>query len=199
MKYIQSYLEKNCSCELQYLFSQSRNPYKEISESMGAYKNMLPYIHTKDKDHAYIFIGDGSLAMTGVLFSFLTKGICISIDPLLSIDKLQGFADKFKVSNFYKFKSNFQDVRCDVFKDMMYDIVCVHAHVDLKEVHKLLPKWGYLYSNPCCHRNKQMFDLQYQKENNISVISHGIDNNILSDKNEVVIYKNEKTFSIGNL
>lgn len=193
MKYINSYLEKSCSSELQFLYSQSKNPLKEITESMGAYKNMLPSISTKKSNHVYIFIGDGSLCMTTALFAFMTKGQCIGIDPLANVNKINKWSKEFNVNNFVAFKDVFQNVYktiLNTYDKYTYSIVCVHAHVSLTDVHKHFPNWDYLYTNPCCHREKQTFDLKFQRDNNISCVVCGQDENILSDKNEVIIYKN---------
>ena len=191
MKYINSFLSKHCSSELQSLICQSKNPLKEISESYGAYKNLAPFIDIKNRDHAYLCIGDGSLCITGAMFAFLTKGQPVSIDPLVNFDKLDYWTDFHHVKNFIYSKNRFEDFDPENLGSIKYTIVCVHAHVNLELVNKKFPNWDYLYTNPCCKRDTQTFTLQYQKENSISCVVCGRDANILSDKNEVLIYKKE--------
>ena len=191
MKYINSFLSKHCSSELQSLICQSKNPLKEISESYGAYKNLAQFIDIKDEDHSYICIGDGSLSITGAMFAFLTKGKSFSIDPLINLDKLSYWMDYHTVDNFFVSKKRFEEFDAKLIGNKKYTIVCVHAHVNLELVNKKFPNWDYLYTNPCCKRDTQTFTLQYQKENSISCVVCGRDANILSDKNEVLIYKKE--------
>jgi hypothetical protein len=196
MKYLNDYLEKWCSCDLHSLICQSRNPAKEISESMGAYVNLKSFIDRKDAHHHYIFIGDGSLAITAALFAFLTKGKCIAIDPLLNNDKVNLWLHEKQVSNFFCFKTKFQDFAEDRLYEFTsnekYTLICVHAHIDLVQLIDYFPNWDYLYTNPCCYKEKQTFSLAIQKERDIEVVKYCIDENILSDKNEVVVYKNKR-------
>lgn len=192
MKYVNSYLSKQCSADLQKLFNQSRNPLKEISESYGAYKNMAPYLE-KTSNVVNIFIGDGSLCMTGALFSFLTKNWSISIDPLINENKVINFKDEVKPEHFIFEKNVFQkSIYVDYAKNYFdyYNIILVHSHVDIREVVKKFPNWKYIYVNPCCCKNKQLFTISDLKERNIQVLNYGVDENILSEKNEVIIYKN---------
>ena len=71
-----------------------------------------------------------------------------------------------------------------------YNIVLVHSHVNVREVVEKFPKWKYIYVNPCGCKNKQTFTIADLKERNIQVLNYGVDENILSEKNEVIIYKN---------
>jgi hypothetical protein len=194
MKYINSYLSKKCSSDLQPLFCQSKNPLKEISESYGAYKNMVPFLDTKNKCIANLFIGDGSLCMTGFLFSFLTKNYSISIDPLINKDKICEFQRGRVINNFMFNKGKFENFDAKSFPIKYsfdyYNIILVHSHVNVVEVIKKFPNWKYMYSNPCCKPSNQTFSIQQQKEFNISVVSSGKDENILSEKNEIVMYRN---------
>lgn len=195
MKYLNDYLEKWCSCDLQALYCQSRNPAKEITESMGAYRNIQELINTKNDKHIYFCIGDGSLCMTGALLAFVTKGIAISIDPLVNLKKVSLWSNEKSVKNFYGFKTTYENfIEDEVFKfdDYTYTLICVHAHVSMVDLISKFPRWDYLYTNPCCHKDKQTLSLAVQKERNISVLKYGVDENILSDKNEVIVYKNNK-------
>lgn len=193
MKYLNSFLEKQCSSELLELFRKNKNPVKEISESYGAYNNMKPFLYAQRSDFANLLIGDGSLCMTGALFSFMTKNWSISIDPVINKKNVDSWMQKIHSQRFVYFKDRFENFHHDLKAELnisRYNIVCVHAHVNLEEVIKKFPNWNYLYTNPCCKQNVQTFSLDFLRENNISTVLYGHDENILSEKNEVIIYKN---------
>lgn len=193
MKYLNSYLSKQCSADLQPLFCQSRNPAKEISESWGAYENMKPFTDVQSKCIANLIIGDGSLSMTGAIFCFMSNNWSVCIDPLLNKDRVYRWRDHKNVQRFVSLKEKFQDTDKDFFEKLdfnYYNIILIHSHVNVKEVVEKFPNWNYLYTNPCCKRDTQTFSLSTQKERNISVVVSGRDENILSPKNEVIVYQN---------
>lgn len=196
MTYVNRYLQKKCSCDLQSLFSQSRNPEKEISESYAAYSHIKSFLPKDTSNEVFLCIGDGSLGMTGSLLSFVTKGFSIVVDPLLRMDKLLSWKNERNVNRLMLFKNKFQDVNQKDVEDFLYDgeliIILVHSHVDTSEVLKKFPYWKYCYVNPCCKPNSQKLSIEFQKQNNISTVLAGIDTNILSDKNEVFVYKNNR-------
>ena len=190
--YISEYLKLGCSGQLQELFSQSGNPYKEITESMSAWKNMKEFIDPKDKNHAYFFIGDGSLCLTGALFAFLSKGTHTSIDPAINTKKVDEWMQREDVRNFYFYKCKFQEI--DKFFISSHikniDLILVHSHVNLEELIKYFPHWRYLYTNPCCNIQEQTFSIQFQKDNNISTVKSGFDKYNTSPQNMIFVYKN---------
>jgi hypothetical protein len=175
------------------LFSQAKNPYKEITESMAAYKGIKEFIDVKDPKETYIMIGDGSLALTAALFSFLTKGQVISIDPKLNTEKVFEWGRRENVRRFIAYNVKFQDliIKRDCIPSMPYHLICVHAHVNLEELNEYLPHWKYLYSNPCCNPHEQTFSVRYQKAHNISIVKAGFDTENISPKNMVFIYENK--------
>jgi hypothetical protein len=175
------------------LFSQSANPYKEITESMSAYKNVREFIDVKDPGETYIMIGDGSLALTAALFVFLTKGQAISIDPKLNIGKVLAWKEREKVERLIVYDTKFQDMPMSIrnISDKPSHLICVHAHVNLEELNEYLPYWKYIYSNPCCNPHEQTFSVQYQKARGISVVKAGYDTENLSPENMVFIYENK--------
>lgn len=194
MKYINSYLSKVASADLQPLVCQSNNPMKEISESMGALKNLLPFIENKTEN--FLCIGDGSLGITGAMLSFFTKGSAFVIDPLVNMTKVTSWGKDKNVHRLYYFKSTYQDFVKDKLKDYLlsserYSIILVHSHVNTADIMRLFPNWNYCYVNPCCKPDTQKLTIEFQKQNNISTVLSGIDTNILSEKNEVFVYKNE--------
>lgn len=196
--YLSEYLKLKCSGQLQGLFSMSANPYKEITESMGAWINMREYINPKDENHSYFFIGDGSLCLTCALFAFMTKGKCFSVDPVINVKKVMEWSEREQANRFIAYKQKYQDIGMS--KTVTgYDLILVHAHVKLEELADYFPNWRYLYTNPCCNLLDQTFSVQYQQENAVSVLKTGYDKSNLSPKNMVFIYKNNKWRSQDDL
>jgi hypothetical protein len=198
-QYLREFLKLNCSGQLMELFSQSGNPYKEITESMAAYKNIKEFTDVKDPEETYIMIGDGSLALTAALFAFLTKGQVISIDPKLNTAKVSEWSSRENVRRFIAYNVKFQDliINRDYIPPMPYHLICVHAHVNLEELNECLPHWKYIYSNPCCNRHEQTFSVQYQKTHNIDIVKAGFDTENLSPQNMFFIYENKNTAICG--
>ena len=186
--YVKDYLKLNCSGQLQELFSKSHNPFKEITESMSAWVNMKEFINPKDENWNYVFIGDGSLCLTGALYSFLSKSKSYSIDPLINKERITDWVNMEKVKNFNWYKEKYQEFKN---ASISCDLILVHAHVNLKEVIQYFPNWRYLYTNPCCNIYDQTFSLQFQEENNITCMKSGFDNNIISSKNLIFVYYNK--------
>jgi hypothetical protein len=191
MGYVDELLKKNCYSQLHPLFVRCNNPAKEISESMAAFKHLSKLIKF-DGGVTNFHIGDGRYCRTGALFSFLTKSINVSIDPIINVEEMkrwiveEGIRDNFEFNAIgfqgFEFLSN----------EKIYNLVCVHSHVDLVKLVKKFLHWQYLYTNPCCKPKAQVFTVQFMEQNNISVVLAGIDAKILSEKNEVFIYKNNR-------
>jgi hypothetical protein len=188
--YIREYLKKNCSGQLQELFSQSKNPYKEIAESMAAFRHMQDVIDVTDENNVFICVGDGSLCLTGALFAFLTKGLSISIDPNINEERLTSWVKKENVQRLCCYKEKYQDYF--VQQHSQYDLILVHAHVNLEVLIHHFPNWRYLYTCPCCKPIDQMFSLTFQRDNDISVALAGRDTEMITPKNDVFIYRNNR-------
>jgi len=195
MSHLNHYLKLKSSADLQPLFSTSNNPVKEITESMGAWKTMYP----KFIDHKWtglnIHIGDGSHCRTAALFAFNSASHNWTIDPLVNEKHMREWAHDKKAQRIWWSKSKFEDVIWSALMPGLtdpYNIILVHAHVDIRKVIAKFPNWIHIYSNPCCMRTEQTLSLQYQKENDIEVVMYGVDTGIISDKNEVVVYKNRR-------
>lgn len=212
--YVRSILKKDCYQELHELFVECANPIKEITESMGAFLNML-YVMGREKmnSHKFYHIGDGSKCTTGALFSFMSKSVNISIDPEINEKIMNRFFKKWNPIHFYYYKKTWEEflrdtynpdppivettVLADKFKKhnrqecSPYSLVMVHSHVNTIDVFKRFPEWKYAYVNPCCNFKAQVPDIEYLKKNNINCILSGRDKNIMSERNEVFIYENK--------
>jgi hypothetical protein len=188
--YVREYLKKNCSGQLQELFSQSHNPYKEIAESMAAFRHMQAVIDVTDENNVFLCVGDGSLCLTGALFAFLTKGVSISIDPNINYEKVMQWIKKEQVRRFIFSKIEYQ--KYHHYSTDPYNLILVHAHVNLEELINHFPNWRYLYACPCCNPIDQTFSLKFQRENDISVVLAGRDTEMITPKNDVFIYRNNR-------
>jgi hypothetical protein len=185
--YVREYLKKDCSGQLQELFSQSNNPYKEISENMAAFAHLRDIVDITDEHNTFMCVGDGSLCLTGALFAFLTKGNVISIDPVININKVSSWMERERVKRFMFYKMKYQQIGG---WNEPCIFVLVHAHVNLEELAAQFPGWKYIYTCPCCNYEEQTFSLAYQKKSNISVVLAGRDTSMITPKNDVFIYRN---------
>jgi hypothetical protein len=177
----------NSYTQLHELFVRANNPLKEMTESMSPYMLMEDY--TKQV-RVNLHIGDGRYCRTGALFTLLTKTINFSIDPNINKEAMNKWIDDYDIHGFDFFDKRFEEIADQDFSVNGYNIVCVHAHVDVRKVIKKFPHWKYLYTTPCCYDTKQRFNVDFLQENNIQCVLAGADNNIMSNKNNVYIYKN---------
>lgn len=201
MSYVNSMLKRHCYSDISPLFSKTNAPMKEVSESYGALHHMKNATSTDNlmmDDFLFLHIGDGSTARTGGMFTFMSKSANISIDPQTNLDYLSEWVEKFKVENFDVHKSTWQDY-IPFYKDdkLSYGkkhlgIVLVHSHVRTIDVMNAFPEWKYIYVNPCCHPNEQFLSTKQIENNDIDVVIAGNDNNILSERKFIIVYKNRK-------
>jgi hypothetical protein len=191
--YVNEYLKKECSSELQYLVSTLNNPSKEISESMAAVCHLRKFIKSNGNMN-YVVIGDGSRCLTGAFLAFLTKGNVWSIDPAINQRIVQGWIDIYNVSRFEPIPKRIQDIQVKNIDGNPVTIVLVHAHVSTCQAIQKFPNWRFIYVNPCCYQETQLLNVSYQNKFGIQCIYAGIDENITSEKNQVFIYHNNKKF-----
>lgn len=189
-RYIKSLLERFCYEELHYLFVRTSNPLKEITESYSPY-SLFKQKGIELNGKTIYHLGDGSKCTTGALFTFLTKSFNLSIDPVVNEKVMKEWIAKYQVTGFEYRKQLFEDVDYSDFADPDI-IVCVHSHVSMVEIDKKFPNWKYIYTSPCCCYEKQTFDIEYMQNNNIEVVLAGTDKYILSNKNKIFIYKNNR-------
>ena len=196
MKYVNQFLQLNCAEELVTLFGTYNNAIKEISESVAAWVHCVQLNDFKNVENN-LHIGDGSRCSTAALFAFMHKSTNISIDPYINMKIVNKFINKFNVKGLLTSCSKYQDIKLDDAIQGLYNIILVHSHVNIYEISKHFPDWKYMYINPCCMREHQIFDFKYMKKNNIKCLKFGKDKNILSPMNEVIIY--EKVKIEGNI
>lgn len=122
---------------------------KEITESYGALNAVRTKLKQYDLDDptvTLVSVGDGITPRTAALFAFRTKWQCISIDPLLKVDKM------------LYWEENIQRLRCfpgkvenvDINEDKVV-IVAVHSHANLQSIlQHVRGKVRSLVAIPCC-------------------------------------------------
>lgn len=191
--YVDKVLRSNSYEELMWRFMEADHPAKEITESYAAFSNLKKVCRINHFN--WLHIGDGGYTRTAAIFAFFSKTMNWSIDPALNIDKFNTWKLKHHVEGIVPVKLKYQDIPNDKKAQFFtlgrpYNIVCVHAHVNLEEVDKELPHWQYMYSNPCCYPKKQSFSEEYMKENKIVKIVDKYDLGILSERRQIYIYKN---------
>jgi hypothetical protein len=192
-RYVKDYLQKRCSSELQELFSTANNSYKEITESMAALHHLRKFIHPQG-NMTYIVIGDGRRCLTAASLAFLTRGTAYSVDPVINVDLVKEWKFKNNVQRFYCSPYRLADAKSILALPGPYTLVMVHSHVSVVDAIKLLPNWRYIYSTPCCLPLEQTLPIQYQEKNGIQCVLAGADERIMSDKNQVFVYRNNKAF-----
>lgn len=191
--YVREYLRKECSSDLQYLVSTLNNPAKEISESMAAVNHLCKFINPKGNMN-YVVIGDGSRCLTGAFLAYLTKGNVWSIDPAINQQIVQDWMSTFNVLRFKPIPKRVQNIQIKNGDKNPVTIVLVHAHVSTYEVIQKFPNWRFIYVNPCCYQETQLLDIEHQNKYGIQCVYAGIDENIASDKSQVLIYHNNAKF-----
>jgi hypothetical protein len=192
--YVREYLKKECSSDLQSLVSTLNNPAKEISESMAAVNHLHKFINSNGNMN-YVVVGDGSRCLTGAFLAYLTKGKIWSIDPAINQQIVQGWMDAHNVLRFKPIPKRFQDIQVKNMNKNPVTIVLVHAHVSTYQVIQKFPNWRFIYVNPCCYQETQLLSISYQNKYGIQCVYAGIDENIISEKNQVFIYHNNAKFS----
>lgn len=100
LKYANKLLRSSKYEELMWLFMQTKDPIKEITESWGALENIQKFTDITDD---WLHIGDGSTCRTGALFSLFTQSQSICIDPQVNEELLSQWVECFKIQRFYAY------------------------------------------------------------------------------------------------
>lgn len=172
------------------LFTNCKDPIKEITESMGMYQSIrqvwqrYEWLRPDNPRVLCVVIGDGSTPRTGALFACMSKWLVVSIDPMLqarwcgphSIQRLS--AHKSTVGEFVQSHPQLNEPVDGVV------IVSPHSHVPIDEIKSLValcvPKPTLLSILPCCVT---------QKFNEYTQVTTYRDAAILSPKNEIMVYE----------
>lgn len=126
---------------------------KEIAESMSMYyavKDNLPIKEIKN----VVVIGDGVYPRTAILFCYMTKLNCVSIDP-----DFRMLEDYNKVNKLKVIKSKIEDVDK---KELVFEedtvIILPHSHAPINICwKKIIAPRKYLIKMECCTHDKLPF------------------------------------------
>lgn len=184
--------------ELHHVFMSSASPIKEMSESYAAFKHVREANNQLDEHDLVVVIGDGGRPRTAATFAFNCKCKVISIDPMLNIEKTDEWIDRFNVQNLSYAADTWQNCMMDSISNtfitygiLRIHIVSVHGHIILDEVIDTLRNNSRLlttvYTNPCCNYEQQV--LSDPSKYSLREYKNFKDVNILSEKNQVIIYK----------
>lgn len=176
------------------LFTNCKDPIKEITESMGMYASIrnlwhkYEWLRPDNENVLCIVVGDGSTPRTGAMFACLSKWTVVSVDPALQtrweldthpIKRL--FGEKGTVGGMVR---SWQEHGALPEQTEGVVIVSPHSHVPINELKSLIsycaPCPVILSVLPCCVT---------QKFNEYKKITEYRDPGILSPKNEVTIYE----------
>lgn len=161
---------------------------KEITESQGAFyaaQKYLPY-KLSNSDVNVVVVGDGTTPRTGALFALRSAWNVISIDPQMKLNWNEG---PLKIRRLTLIKENVEDYYQD-FGDNPLIIIHVHSHASLKSSLKSLRSVNTsIIAIPCCV--KQVIIKNEWNNNKYEVSPDKVyrDNAILSQKNEVKIWR----------
>lgn len=177
-RYFTSFINYNKVGLIIPFFKSARNPLKEITESVGAYKAVKDHFKSLlfNKDTTIVAVGDGTKPRTASIFWAESPCQVYSIDPRLSIKSkiYYPFRDRLTI-----YKSKMEDVKIEANKVI---VVSVHGHASLESIlHNITAKEMHMVEIPCCFPFK---NVPCQK------IESYVDHSILSEKNYVNVYFN---------
>jgi hypothetical protein len=185
MKYIDEFVKLKCSSNM--LNNKLFPNGKEITESFACYNAVRKYIWEKvspqNNDVIFFAVGDGHQPRTGATFAYRTKWTCISIDPLLRLGNNIEYIKHPNINRLFLLKNKVENIKNNLIdlSNKTVIIGLVHSHADIEKTYEKLKGYKtYVISIPCCVKHERI-------KNKIPDICY-IDNNILSEKNEVKIW-----------
>lgn len=209
--YVNRLLRASCFEELRELFARTTNPSKEMSESVAAL-SWLEVILGKEgiNNSVCLHVGDGGTARTGAVFAYLTRSTNYSVDPIMNMAVMEKWSERWKPQRLFATPCTVQQLQTEChapYKNASHGIdshvswfftttkqiliTAVHAHVSCIEIDKAVPRWSWMYVNPCCMPAHQQFPAEYLKAHGITLFAKGEDPLILSPNRTVLIYRKE--------
>lgn len=203
-KYINHFFSLKASQDLLPFFTGcKKNAAKEITESFGAYHNVLEKIGPIDENWVVVSVGDGKRPRTGSVFRFLTRAASvISIDPELDTNWFcKDLWEIYKVCprDFFVIQNKVEEILDNSLvefqskiKDKNLLILGVHSHARISDSIKTLAKGAKSVSilwMPCCSQVESQY-LNKGFVEKCEFFTTYRDPEIWSAKNQVYIWKN---------
>jgi hypothetical protein len=177
------------------LFAKATKPAKEMTESYSALCHLRPYI-PKSGPCRVIHVGDGAHARTAALFALKSATENISVDPLLNLELVGAWQQRFSIQRLALRKAHIEDVvdELNALPVARVLVTFVHAHVQVDRVLDRL-RWDAAFTLACCLPGHQL------TQGRLPVAS-GADPSVLSTGREyqvLVNHEGSRGLSSGDL
>jgi len=138
------------------LFARATKPAKEMTESYSALCHLRPFL-PKSGACRVIHVGDGAHARTAALFALKTKADNISVDPLLNLQLVEAWQQRFDIRRLTLRKASVLEVadELNALPDATVLVTFVHAHVQIDAVLERL-RWHAAFTLACCVPGHQL-------------------------------------------
>ncbi|MFK7991254.1 MAG: hypothetical protein AB8I08_34885 [Sandaracinaceae bacterium] len=154
--YLDRLMRRESFAALWPLFAKAPKPAKELTESFSALVHLRPHLPAEGPCRV-IHVGDGAHARTAALFALKTKTENISVDPLINVDLVEDWRERFGIRRFSSQKARIADVtdQLNLLPPMPVLVTFVHAHVHVDEVLDGL-RWDAAFTLACCVPGHQL-------------------------------------------
>lgn len=154
LQYIHRLRKLRCLPELLPWFVSSDDPWKELTETIGAIQGALKHLGTQFKDHTtqVIIPGDGTYPRTGVYCAYTTSWNVHSVDPALRVD-LSSCPELPRRLTLYRSMLDtwIQGPGKEILESSDLKIVlAVHNHAPLELLWETLKGPALVLACPCC-------------------------------------------------
>lgn len=194
-KYISHFFSLNAASDLlPFFIGCKRRAGKEVTESIGMFRAAQD-LNINFENTIVIVPGDGKRPRTGAIFSFLTRAVVHSIDPIMDLEwfnKILPERFNLKPKRLNVYQNYGKDIKIDCAgKDAL--LCLCHSHCHMKEALDIPRNFGKLtiINCPCCvDVPPQYLTKEYTRKHNFRFYK---DSNIWSPKNKVYSWVIDKT------
>ena len=167
------------------LFARATKPAKEMTESYSALCHLRPFL-PKSGACRVIHVGDGAHARTAALFALKTQADNISVDPLLNLQLVEAWQQRFGIRRLTLRKASVHDVadELNALPEAKVLVTFVHAHVQVDAVLERL-RWHAAFTLACCVPGHQLVHGRVPR-------AAGTDMNVLSSGRQFQVLVNDE-------
>lgn len=167
------------------LFARATKPAKEMTESYSALCHLRPFL-PKSGACRVIHVGDGAHARTAAMFALKTRADNISVDPLLNLQLVEDWQQRFDIRRLTLRKASVLDVadELNALPDAKVLVTFVHAHVQVDAVLDRL-RWHAAFTLACCVPGHQLTRGRVPR-------AAGTDMNVLSSGRQFQVLVNDE-------